>query len=361
MGSPAKARGRRPLDAAAIEVDSGATVAGLLDDSLGSRIVRRTISVTLIVTAASLILGTLPLTLPLALLVDLVRGQRLAWSRALLFLALFVAAECVGVALALGLAVVAPLLGRRRSEGAYAALQRNWVRALAVGLTGIFGVRLEVEGAESAAHGPLLLLVRHAHTLDTLLPITVVAIPHRLRPRYVLKRELQWDPCLDIVGHRMPNAFIRRGGGAGEAPRIARLAEGLGERGVVMIYPEGTRFSARGRARRLADLEARGDPLLAAAEGLHHTLPPHVAGVQALVQADPTIDAAIFAHVGLEGVRRLSDLFNGSMIGRRLRIKIWRVPAAAIPREPEALRGWLFEQWAAVDAWVGAALAEPPA
>ncbi|MEZ4453260.1 MAG: 1-acyl-sn-glycerol-3-phosphate acyltransferase [Nannocystaceae bacterium] len=332
-------------------------MAGLLDDSLPSRLARRLISVSGVVVAASLVITTLPGTLALALVVDLVRRQRLAWCRGLLYLAYFLAAECVGVALALALAVIAPLLGRRRSEGAYAALQANWVRSLAAGFTRLYGVRLEVEGAEAAARGPLILLVRHAHALDTLLPITVVSIPFGLRPRYVLKRELQWDPCLDIVGHRLPNVFIRRGGGAGEAPRIAELARDLGAGGVVMIYPEGTRFSRRGRARRLAALAERGDPLLAAAEALQHTLPPHLAGVQALVDADPTLDVAIFTHVGLEGVRSLADLFKGTMIGRRLQIKIWRAPAATIPREPEALRAWLFDQWAAVDEWVGAALA----
>ena len=39
----------------------------------------------------------------------------------------------------------------------------------------------------------------------------IVAREARIRLRYVLKHELRWDPCLDIVGWRLPNAFVRRG------------------------------------------------------------------------------------------------------------------------------------------------------
>ena len=44
-----------------------------------------------------------------------------------------------------------------------------------------------------------------------LLAAALLSRPHGVRLRYVLKRELLWDPCLDIVGHRLPNAFVRRG------------------------------------------------------------------------------------------------------------------------------------------------------
>ena len=39
---------------------------------------------------------------------------------------------------------------------------------------------------------------------------TYVSRRYHLRLRYVLKRELLWDPCLDIVGQRVPNIFVDR-------------------------------------------------------------------------------------------------------------------------------------------------------
>ncbi|MDC0708578.1 hypothetical protein POL68_08865 [Stigmatella sp. ncwal1] len=35
--------------------------------------------------------------------------------------------------------------------------------------------------------------------------------------KYVLKRELLWDPCLDVVGRRLPNVFVERSGDRGKA------------------------------------------------------------------------------------------------------------------------------------------------
>ena len=43
------------------------------------------------------------------------------------------------------------------------------------------------------------------------------AIPHQVRLRYVLKRELLLDPCLDIVGNRLPNCFVARSGADAQA------------------------------------------------------------------------------------------------------------------------------------------------
>ena len=51
---------------------------------------------------------------------------------------------------------------------------------------------------------------------DTVLPVVFFALPTGVRLRYVLKRELLFDPCLDIVGQRLPNYFARRGAGATE-------------------------------------------------------------------------------------------------------------------------------------------------
>ena len=113
-------------------------------------------------------------------------------------------------------------------------------------------------------------------------------VHHRLR--YVLKRELLWDPCLDIVGHRLPNCFIERGAkiSAPEIERIRGLAQDLGPTDGVLIYPEGTRFTPERREAVLARIEARGDTaLLERARALQNVLPPRLGGSLALLEESP--------------------------------------------------------------------------
>lgn len=60
-----------------------------------------------------------------------------------------------------------------------------------------------------------------------------------------MKQELLWDPCLDIVGNRLPNYFVDRAAKdtARELAHIASLARELAPGQRVVMYPEGTRFS----------------------------------------------------------------------------------------------------------------------
>ncbi len=265
----------------------------------------------------------------------------------------FFVCELVGVGGALVLWLGRPLLGADRYLAAHHALQRTWTWMLISWMLTVYSMRLEAEGVEALAGGPLLLFVRHTSVADTVLPLRLVAQPLGYRARYVIKAELLWDPCLDIVGQRLNNAFIRRGNGASEIAAIAALGQNMAPDNMVVLFPEGTRFSPRQRQRRLAAMVARADPLLPLAESLQHTLPPHTGGALGLLSAAPHADVAFCAHVGFEGVRSLSDATSGVLVGRRVRVKMWRVPAAEIPTEPDAQRVWLFTQWAEVDRWVG--------
>ncbi len=58
--------------------------------------------------------------------------------------------------------------------------------------------------------GDAIVLSRHASLGDSLLSGWALATELRLQPRYVLKKELLFDPCLDIVGLRVPNHFLDR-------------------------------------------------------------------------------------------------------------------------------------------------------
>lgn len=283
-----------------------------------------------------------------AVVVDLVRRVRFATVRALAIVTLYLWAEAIGV-------LVAGLIGRDQERNY--ALQRRWAAVLGHGAFRIFGIHLDVSGGETLATGPFLLLVRHAAVADVLLPMLLVANPHRLHPRYVLKRELRWDPCLDVVGSRIPNAFVNRDGTDTEAQLalVRSMAGGLGAHDFVALYPEGTRFTPARRARAL-DRLAPADR--AWAETLTRTLPPRPGGVLALLEAAPESDVVILAHTGMDAATTLKDLMNGGIVHARWRVRAQRHPRATIPSEPAAQIAWLNARWSEMDAWISQP--EPP-
>ncbi len=318
---------------------------------------RRAIAIPGYALAWLLALGLAPVALPLLALADRRSGRHTARARLWLASVVFLSYELVGLAAAFGLWLAALFVrGLRgaRWQSAHRALQAWWANGLFRAASRILRLELEVEGAHACAPGPLLVLVRHASLADTLLPAVVVA-PRGIALRYVLKRELLWDPCLDVVGQRLPNAFIQRGTGESqsELAQIAALGRGLGAGDGVLIYPEGTRFSAARRARGLERIAASGRPeLLARAQALRGVLPPRTAGVLALLDAAPDADVLVLAHTGLEGLATLPDLLRLGASPRRIRVRLWRVPRAAIPLERDARVRWLYAEWARVDAFV---------
>jgi 1-acyl-sn-glycerol-3-phosphate acyltransferase len=194
--------------------------------------------------------------------------------------------------------------------------------------------------------------MRHASILDTLLPSVYVQGPTQWRVRYILKQELLFDPCLDIVGNALPNYFVDR---TGDRPRefegIRALVKDLGDDGV-LIYPEGTRFSAEKLVRARKRLREQAPELAPAADALTHVLPPRPGGVLTLLDALPDVDCAILVHQGLEGLQKVKDVFSGSVIGSTVRGKVWRVRRSDIPATDEERIRWLYEQWSRVDAFV---------
>jgi 1-acyl-sn-glycerol-3-phosphate acyltransferase len=308
----------------------------------------------------------LPLLVVVALIVDLLRlrstssfiGVRLA-----VFAWWFLAVETVGV-LSLGaiglVAWVMPGPTVRRREAWTWIVQRAYTGALFVGVRAVLSLGFRIEGQELAARGPFVLLVRHASIVDTLLPARFVANTYKMKLRYVLKRELRVDPCLDIAGGWLPNHFVTRDGTMTDAEiaGMGALARGLGTGESALIYPEGTRFTAKKRERAIARLAT--DPDRAArAEQLRHLLPPRLGGTLALLDADPPADAVFFAHHGLETFASVKDLWKGTLVGTTIEIRLWRVPAADIPRERDARIAWLDAEWAKMDDWLEAIAQSP--
>ncbi len=279
----------------------------------------------------------------------------------MIFFTFYLHCEVAGILASTGVWLMSLAPTRRRRERSLArhfALETWWATTIFEGAARIFGFRLETEGEQVLATSPLLLLLRHASIADTLLGAVLVQARHGTRLRYVLKHELLWDPCLDLVGHRTPNYFVRRNSPDSEAEilGVARLARNLGPGEGIVIFPEGTRFTPEKSARVRERIRESGNrELLALAEPLRHVLPPRLGGTLALLDAGA--DVVFGAHTGFEAAGTFWNLWGGSLVGRVIRARFWCVPAAEIPAGRDARTRWLFEHWARVDAWVGAEVA----
>jgi hypothetical protein len=318
---------------------------------------RRVITVPGYVIAWLLWLGAAPLWLPLAILVDAVRRGRNVALRSGTLLTVYLTCEMLGI-VASGLLWAWKGILRVDAErwtDIHFRLEAWWGTTLFRAVVRLFGLRIEVEGDADLARGPYLLLVRHASTGDTLLASALVSGPHGLRLRYVLKQELLWDPCLDIVGNRLPNVFVDRSSddSAAEVRRVQELARDLGPRDGILIYPEGTRFS-RAKQRRVLDrFQQNGDAkMLEYARSLAFVLAPRPGGTLGLLEAAPEADVVVCAHAGFEGAASLAQIWNGALLHQVIRIQFRRIPRGEVPTKRDARIVWILEEWQRVDAWV---------
>jgi 1-acyl-sn-glycerol-3-phosphate acyltransferase len=323
-------------------------------DPFSRRLARRIVSIPLYLVLCGLLLTALPLLLPVAAIVDLVRRDRFVVSRCLLFFQWYLLCEVAGIAVAGAILVVTR--ERELELERFFRLQCGWLGALFWGGARLFGLRVRTEGEDALGGGPLLVFMRHASTADIALPNVLISAPTGVVLRYVLKRELLWDPCLDVAGHRLVNCFIRRGSGNAEREiaAVRSLGEGLGPDDGVLIYPEGTRFTPAKQARALERIRATGHAdRIARAEKFERVLPPRLGGPVALLDEAPDADVLFVAHTGLDGARTMADFLNGALVGATVRVAFWRVANADVPRDPEARERWLFDEWQRVDEWVG--------
>ncbi len=304
---------------------------------------RRLVSIPLFFTLTVLLTALAPVLLLIALVAMTLPRFRGALPT-LLFILGYLWCETIGIVTAL----LIWLRYRRRADFLEAnyRLQCWWANALKVIAEKLFRLRFEIRGSDALEGPPAILLPRHASIADTIIPMVYYAIPQKIRLRYVLKKELLIDPCLDIVGNRLPNYFVDRGGQDSENARqgVATLLSDLGSNEGVLIYPEGTRFS-KAKHTALGNRYADSTELQQQLARWQRLLPPRLGGSLALLQANPGRDLLFCAHSGFEGSSHFSNLINGSWMRARIRIQFWRIPFARVPKEEEAQTAFLFEQW----------------
>jgi 1-acyl-sn-glycerol-3-phosphate acyltransferase len=324
-----------------------------MSELMNNPISRRIVTISLVFVAAAVVSVLLPILLLTALIVDAVMGAMLRRRGAATRIVVFAWAYLVGevwAVLALGLV---SLLGRRRSVGLTFRLQGWWAMWNYRAFNLAFDVSFHIEGTDSAVPPPVVVLARHASLIDSLLPVVFIAQEHRINLRYVLKRELLVDPALDIAGNRLPNYFIDRASSDSEAEltSLRKLATGMSNEEGVVIFPEGTRFSAAKHSRLVARQKNKQGTVAELTRAFRSVMPPRPAGTLAILDSTDA-DVVVLAHRGLEGFSGLGDVWKGTVIGANVAVRMWRIERHLIPHGRTERTEWLYRLWAEVDEWV---------
>ncbi len=326
-------------------------------ESFAGQWARRAVTIPVYLLAAVVVVGATPALLFLALLVDVIRPRRFALVRSLLMADVYLLAEVVGIAVC-GLIWATSAGWRREPSADYLrrnfALQCRWASAQFWSAKRIFGLRIEVDGEDAVGAGPVIVVARHVSPVDNLVPAVFLSDRRGLRLRWVINRWLLRDPCLDVVGNRLPNLFVDAGRdeGRGQAARVGLMAKGLGPGDGVLLYPEGALFTVRRRARVVARLMETDPGAGKHAGTLRHLLPPRTGGFVAALAAVPSADVVVCSHAGLELASSYHAFLSGEFVGARIRIRFRRISRTAIPATAEGQAAWLWEAWAAMDDWL---------
>src|SRR2546422_769723 len=147
--------------------------------------------------------------------------------------------------------------------------------------------------------GPVLVMIRHASIIDNALPDVILGRAHGLGFRFVIQRELQMLPTIDIGGRWVPTLFVRRASGdtQAELERMRALTVNMSSRDGLLIYPEGTRWTAEKLARAKEIIAERQPEIAPLAARLQNLLPPRLGGTTVLLESARYADVVIFGHV----------------------------------------------------------------
>lgn len=317
-------------------------------------IVRRLVVAPVVVLLCLLLVVLSPFVLLATLAVDVLWRGGLGLTRLAAFVATYVLAEAAMI-VALLLLWIVSVFGLLRLESATYALVRAWLRVISAASFSLLGLRIEVVDPPVPRPGPLLVFGRHAGAGNSLMMIRTLMLRYHRRPRVVMLAFLQWDPVIDVVGHRVPSLFIEHDPEKNDlfVEKIGELAQGMGDTDALVLYPEGHDFTERLRVRVIASLHRRGLHSAARrAEDWEHVLPPRHKGPLAAIQAAPNADVVLVAHTALEEIGSLRQLHTRLPLERPVKARYWRVPAAEVPHERDALIAWLYGWWETIDEWI---------
>jgi len=307
---------------------------------------RRAVMVPAVNVAAALLGGSLGLWVPVATGLDLVTAPtKMPRVRSLSFALAWSTLESLGI----GASVVLWATGRGADQAAHYELQRWWAARLVDALRHTAGLSFEINGLEHLGPGPIVMCSRHVSIADSLLPAWLLG-QVGMRPRYVLKDDLQLDPCLDIVGNRLPNHFVDRDpdDSAAELALLEALARGMGATDAAVIFPEGTVVTDARRRRAIETITQRDPERGTRVRDLQTLGPVRPGGTAALLRGAPDADLVFVTHTGFEQLQRLADAPASVPLEDPVRVEIARVSRNEIPSD-DGFVEWLDLEWSERD------------
>jgi 1-acyl-sn-glycerol-3-phosphate acyltransferase len=229
-----------------------------------------------------------------------------------------------------------------------------WITGVSRAVQAALGLTIDIP-RNPPIDGPVIVFSRHAGPGDSIFLAGALLHDFDRYPRIVGKKELEFAPFFDTMGHRLPMRFIRphpkRHELAVEAVRD--VASGLGPRDAFVLFPEGGNYTPRRRTRAIGSLERHGlTDEAAAARQLHNVLPPHPSGALAAIDVASGVDVVFVAHTGTEDLTSLDIIWNGIPFNRTIKANYWHVRAQDIPVGTDPQTHWLYEQWGMIDTWI---------
>ena len=322
--------------------------------------IRRPLTITTWIVISVVVLVGSPLLLVLGLVASAVRRRRepLLWAR---FLIAYCARE-LAVLVACGALWLWSGFGVRMRTARFQQLHYRllgwFLHSLSARALDLLGVGVAPGRSPEAEEAlcqdqPLLFFSRHAGPGDTLLIVDRLLTEYNRLPRVVFKDALTLDPCLDLIGYRLPNAVLDTSEREESERRIEEVTSGLPPRGVLMLFPEGGNYSPRRRRRALRKLwQKRRRREAQAAERMENVMPPHPTGALAALRSRPEADVVFAAHTGLGLAATAAELWRKLPTGRTLKSRMWLAPASERPRDPDEQVKWLYGWWKRLDEWI---------
>jgi 1-acyl-sn-glycerol-3-phosphate acyltransferase len=322
--------------------------------------IRRPITVTLwLVVSAACVLAS-PLLVGIGMVASALtrRPQPSVVAR----LAVTYFAHELGALVGCGVLWLAAGAGRRidapRSQRRHWRLVRWFFGGLAASGRRVLEIDVRPEPSPEAAGAlesdqPLLVFSRHAGPGDTIFIVDELLSRFDRRPSVVFKETLAFDPSVDLLAHRLPQAMLDTSDRQECEARIAELTAELGPRGTLLLFPEGGNFTPERRRSALRSLWRKGRRRSAErAADMPHVLPPQPGGALAALRAGGDKDVVFAAHTGLGLAAYPVQFWRDMPIGRTLHTRMWLVPAAEVPATDEERVSWLYDWWKRIDDWI---------
>lgn len=318
----------------------------------------RALVITPIVFVGALVVTILsPLLHLLLALIDMIDRRHWRFTRIVGLGIAFCVVEVFGLLMALSLWVM---------SGFGLGMKSEWVQRLHLQVFGIWlslitsairtfiGFEFAFPSASLPA-GPLLVFSRHAGPGDALLVAHSLLRIHQRRVRMLGTTKLLWDPFFNHVVRRLPFHFCEQNppDPQRELREVMASAASIEDDGAMIIFPEGGNFTPGRHRDALRRLEERGQVDRAEqARQMTHVLPPRSAGTLAALEACPRASAVFVAHVGLDDLLSLQDLWRSVPIRRTVRATFWVADRRPPTEGLSDASDWLWEQWVAVDRWI---------